>query len=118
MKKLTLAAAKLVAEHTKRVLPIVRLREGEKINLAMSGVAIAEHAKEEDKELAKNELLTWKTLLDEQIAEQPKRAADAVQQLKKLTHPTDKNAMPIRLPPRRLRREAERLLAKTAHAPH
>lgn len=118
MKSLTLAAAELVAEHTKRVLPVIRQREGEKINLAMRGVAIAkhavEHSEEKDKERAKRELLTWEALLKEQVAEQPKRYADAVQQLKKLAHPIDKSALPIRFPPRRLRRAAARLLAADA----
>lgn len=118
MKKLTLAAAKLVAKHTRLVPPVIRQREGQKVNIAEMAVARAEHAaahaKEEDKAVAENELRLARMNLDMQRSDWPKLAAAAVQQLKKLAHPTDKTVAPIRLPPRRLRREAARLLAADA----
>lgn len=119
MKKLTLEAAKLVLDHTKRTLPLVHLRDGEKVNLARLGVLIAtravETASEEERPLAKNELLRMQATLNEQLAAQSKIAANANLQLKKLAHPdnvdTPKVTMPIRLPSRRQRRQAVRVLA-------
>lgn len=118
MKKLTLEAARVVASQTKAIIPLVRQREGEKVNFARLAVAIAEHAvghaEEKDQPLAKEELRRSQIVLDQQLIEQPKRAADAVQHLKKLAHPIDKGTTPIRLPSRRLRRAAARLLAADA----
>ena len=117
MKKMTLEAARKVADQTKATLPLVRQREGEKVKLARLAVRIAEraveHAEEKDQPLAKEELRRAQIVLDQQLAEQPKRAADAVAQLKKLAHP-EKGKAPMRLPPRRLRRAATRVLVKDA----
>lgn len=117
MKKMTLEAARKVADQTKATLPLVRQREGEKVKLARLAVRIAEraveHAEEQDQPLAKEELRRAQLVYDTQLAEQQKMAADAVAHLKKLAHP-EKGGAPVRLPPRRLRREASRVLTKEA----
>jgi len=117
MQKLTLTAAKAVAETTKILLPLVYARDKTNIVHAYSMVTNARNMlrtarTEEEVDALTAEIKKMVAALPTSIAEAKVLSVNALDRLKKLGRPGKDGRTPIRLPPRRIRRAAARLIAK------
>lgn len=102
------AATLLPLIHTRDKINIVRLLETTR---AAGAVLRNRKASEAEKDEATQALKQVNAAMPATIAEAQQLSAEALRQLKKLTH-TDGERKAIRLAPRRVRRQAARIVAK------
>jgi hypothetical protein len=118
MKRLTLAAAKTIVEQSKILLPLLYLRDMLNIAHAYSVITTAFAAMknlktEEEAKAALAAIKEMQAALPSSIQEARSLSASALVQIKKLAHTSDDGKRKaIHLAPRRLRREAARIVAK------